>query len=581
MPTKKLIGTTLLALFLAGMTALVWRLHDRPLSGIDDANIFFSYAENLAAGKGLSYGDNGERVEGFTSFLWMLVCALSFALGFNEAGIFVASFILFFLTQILFIGIIRKAAEGIGERIALLFSLFYLLLILSSPAYISWMTLTQMDTCLWGCLLAGMIRQIVFPARSTAGFVAASLPFVLAPIARPEAMLVAPVFIAILWLRCRSVGLPSATLRCILLLAATLTALGAITIFRLAYFGYPLPNTFYAKVSPSLLYNLRIGNGYLRSFITGSALSGICVLFVAIRSLFSLSQLSLSLREVLSRQSAKSLLSAADAVSISATVLVIVPILTGGDHFKWSRFYQPVQPVMYLAFILFVLDRLSSTEHWQAVSSRLAGWLRQNIAAAAVSGLLLLGWLGYYSQRHTWSSVRTLGSPIEYEFTIAQRGAAQGKLLNRIFATLEERPSIGVVTAGGIARTYNGRIVDLMGLNNSQIAHFAGDRKGNKNHAAFERDVFFRVEPDLMFDSIQMLNILLKGLLDDPRFYSTWRYGRISLVSDSRQSVNCFVKESFIRKLRPETGLRFEEEMVWSDGWKPAEQRAAAGNPSL
>ena len=42
------------------------KLHN-PLTGIDDANIYFVYARNLANGHGFVYNIGGERVEGFTS----------------------------------------------------------------------------------------------------------------------------------------------------------------------------------------------------------------------------------------------------------------------------------------------------------------------------------------------------------------------------------------------------------------------------------------------------------------------------------------------------------------------------------
>jgi|GEM_PF-6370263 len=69
-------GIFLVSLLIA--TWLTYHLHGSPRKGIDDANIFFSYAENLANGQGLVYGDAGGRVEGFTSMLWVLTCASSF-----------------------------------------------------------------------------------------------------------------------------------------------------------------------------------------------------------------------------------------------------------------------------------------------------------------------------------------------------------------------------------------------------------------------------------------------------------------------------------------------------------------------
>jgi hypothetical protein len=54
-----------------------YKLHN-PLNGIDDANIYFVYARNLASGHGFVYNIGGERVEGFTSLLWTVISALAF-----------------------------------------------------------------------------------------------------------------------------------------------------------------------------------------------------------------------------------------------------------------------------------------------------------------------------------------------------------------------------------------------------------------------------------------------------------------------------------------------------------------------
>ena len=35
--------------------------------GIDDAHIFFNYAENICRGNGVTYSNNGVTVEGYTS----------------------------------------------------------------------------------------------------------------------------------------------------------------------------------------------------------------------------------------------------------------------------------------------------------------------------------------------------------------------------------------------------------------------------------------------------------------------------------------------------------------------------------
>src|SRR5690242_13300954 len=81
----------------------------RSYLGIDDAFIYFVYAKNLAHGHGFVYNVGGERVEGFTSMLWVLICSLFYRLFsenyFRQAlvllNIAMVSFALFRLTDFL------------------------------------------------------------------------------------------------------------------------------------------------------------------------------------------------------------------------------------------------------------------------------------------------------------------------------------------------------------------------------------------------------------------------------------------------------------------------------------------------
>lgn len=48
--------------------------------GIDDANIFKVYAQNLSNGFGFVFQPGGERVEGFTSLLFVLLLSLLYSI---------------------------------------------------------------------------------------------------------------------------------------------------------------------------------------------------------------------------------------------------------------------------------------------------------------------------------------------------------------------------------------------------------------------------------------------------------------------------------------------------------------------
>jgi hypothetical protein len=119
----------------------------------------------------------------------------------------------------------------------------------------------------------------------------------------------------------------------------------------------------------------------------------------------------------------------------------------------------------------------------------------------------------------------------------------------------DDAPTVGVIRAGAIAGTYEGEVIDLMGLNNSAMAHAKGDRQGLKNHAAFNAEVFFSQQPELLLpmdlsqadmasdlqETLAWDNAVLKGLLTDPRF--TDRY-KLATVSDGKINILAFMDGS-------------------------------------
>ncbi|MEE2990147.1 MAG: hypothetical protein VX715_06005, partial [Planctomycetota bacterium] len=251
-----------------------------------------------------------------------------------------------------------------------------------------------------------------------------------------------------------------------------LVTLGMLTLFRLVYFGYPLPNTYYAKVSPSLLYNLKLGGGYFLAFVSSQLFIILALAMVTWSGLQALH------RTLLRRPHDDP----GQVVLVAALLCALgIPVITGGDHFNLFRFFQPCWLLMALLLLIATGRRIRQ--------SRL---LRANAlpVVAAVAGAAVL----FYSiQYPRWNE---LEDDIQVEFQIAAKGRQRGELLSRIFAG--EDISIGVGTAGGVGLTYRGEVIDLLGLNNLAMGHSPGDRKGGKNHAAFHQDVFFEQLPDIV-----------------------------------------------------------------------------------
>jgi len=531
-------GATLLPLLLWGLavftvaallTGVAYYSLGKPLTGVDDANIFLVYGRNLAGGHGFVYNAGGERVEGFSSLLWVLMIAALFRIvSAPEALLLALNVVLVTLGLTTLVRFLeeRFAAPAAGihrPRCWLsLRSVVFLGWVFAAPGYLLWSTLPLMETGLWGALLliASTLVLDAFesqrPSHVRRRLLALVLPLLI--LTRPEgpawALLFCVVYaLASLWQtgRWREAAaqiVPSLSV-CIV------TALG-VTLFRMACFGYPLPNTYYAKVSPDLVYDLTTGGVYFLKFLSSNGFIQVN-LIAAGMGVVQAARAIMSGQDrpfpVADRQSGAWL-----ASSLIALWGLIVPVLVGGDHFDLFRFYQPIWPLLIMpAMYAFVYLR----KQVQIVSDQ--GHWNQWRYLALVSLLLLFA----FGNNAQWQTLSVSG--IKREFTLAQVQRTTGRALNELFAD-RTRPAVGEVVVGGLQYAYEGPVVDLMGLNNVAMAHAPGDRKGIKNHAAFSKEVFYQQRPDLLLPMIisasftshpyrnAWANTPLRGLLTEARF---------------------------------------------------------------
>lgn len=534
--------------------AVVWRQNGYPTKGIDDANIFFSYAENLANGNGFVYAHNSEPVEGFTSLFWTLLCGVCFAIRANEAGVFMVTMLLLVGSQWICWNLLARILQEKGVNSRLPFAV-YAVSILSSTCYVTWMSITLMDVALWGFFLSwfawlfhdACLRKDEISTRS---LLCRTIPFVLAPAVRPEFMGAVPALLGILFLR--NLFLKRSLRHIFIWGGVFLVSLGALTVFRCHHFGYPLPNTFYAKVSPSLVYNLDMGLQYaLPFFISGLFPTLFCATWVGWF-------VSVVCGAVRPRSGAPQPcgLGALDMLLLWIAILCVLPILAGGDHFDYFRFYQPIYPLICLGLIAAL-----PASAWNAVQGK-----RNKVFFGMVLLVLLpLSWSfsASYLQSH-WQRL-----PITREFSIADAGIRRGCLLNSLFADAPRVPNMGVIVAGGIARTYEGPLTDLMGLNNTTVAHYPGNREGTKNHAAFELGVFPELNVDAIDDVIDgishfpFVDKVLKHLFETSSFASEWRYGRLTNLSNG-VSADLWFRKGYLDSLKASNTYAFQDLCIWT-----------------
>ncbi|HLO29244.1 MAG TPA: hypothetical protein VK249_08925 [Anaerolineales bacterium] len=560
---RSFIRNFLLTFFLCGMVALVALAKlDYPLTGIDDANIYLVYARNLANGYGFVYNVGGERVEGFTSFLWTLVAAAAFKLSTHpEVILLIINIVILSLGIAVALTYVQKGLPGMEQnrQSRFLYGAVFLVLLLSSPRYIVWNTLTLMENGLWSTLLlVGTIFAIRVPPTPRAIHPGWMPLIVLLVLTRPEAILWGAIFAGILFIR---IALSKDLVRAIKDLSpAILCFLGSIalmTLFRLQYFGYPLPNTYYAKVSPSFIYNLQQGSHYLAKYAISDPIVSLSVAVIFVSSLYTL-------YEIFSRRIAND---RSSFLPMIGAVGLLTPLLIGGDHFGSFRLYQNIYPIELLCLLYFASTLLPKFINW-IEKFGISPWKRGTFKLGLA---LVFGIVFAMSQLQLWSYVQ---SEIGIEFSVANYQRKNGAFIQKLFSTLPQLPSLGAITTGGIKYSYEGEIVDLMGLNNTLMAHNHGDRKGIKNHAAFDIPTFYQLQPDVVWPvttieanwQYRESDIKeswenkegLRGLFDEPHFLELYIYAKVTDQANHRYALIAWFKKDFLKQLAND-GFRVEE----------------------
>jgi arabinofuranosyltransferase len=156
-------------------------------------------------------------------------------------------------------------------------------------------------------------------------------------------------------------------------------------------------------------------------------------------------------------------------------------------------------------------------------------------------------------------------SPVRHEWMISAEGRQQSETMNKFFAPLEKLPSQGVLIAGGTAFGYDGMTIDLLGLSNTQMAHAAKltNDKNLKNHASFNKGVFYKQKPDIFWlgggfhqngelkirpDFKKLAQVAFQNIHLDKEFNEKYGYYLIKKV-ETDEVLEVFAARSFINNL--------------------------------
>jgi hypothetical protein len=223
-----------------------FRIGDRvAFTLFDDAMISMRYARNLAEGRGLVFNPGQEAVEGYSNFLWTLVMAVvHLAPMGDERTSLVVMLIgagLLICTALLAAAVAGRVLPDCGwaPPAAAACTAFYYPLVF-------W-TLRGMEVGIAAVLLVGaaLLALRIESSWRRSDLAMLGALSVAAVLTRADLVVpLAPVLAYAAWRAPR----PKLRLTVLVLAAAPLVAIGLHTLFRLAYYGYPLPNTYYLKV---------------------------------------------------------------------------------------------------------------------------------------------------------------------------------------------------------------------------------------------------------------------------------------------------------------------------------------------
>jgi len=440
----------------------------------DDAYISYRYARNLLDGHGLVYNP-GERVEGYTNFLWtVLLAGIDGILpGEHLPAIGTALGVLFGCATVVIVGLFGRSIAGTDSP-RILIAPF---LLAADSSFAAWCT-----GGLEGPLFAFLVVSAAFACSRGKGW--APLLFALATLTRPEGALLFAVTAGIELVRRR--GRIGEVLHWSSPFAAVLVPY---FLWRWSYYGWPLPNTFYAKVGGGTETWIR-GAKYLAGFLRTHGW------FLALAAVIP----------VLKRRAEAWIVHL--AVLLGAYALYLVAV--GGDGLYGLRFCTYLAPLFYLLAQEGLFQTLGRAPKLFLPTVAVIG-----VALVAQTSVVML-----------WrpSSVRWTEPKSEVSFPDATHGyrffdpyfvERQRIAAEWLERNLPEGAVIASTPAGSIAYHSSHPVIDMLGLTDEHIAHMdAGSMGGGRaGHEKGDGAYVLSREPEVIL--LGNVAVLARPLADE------------------------------------------------------------------
>lgn len=488
------------------------------LASVDeDAYISFRYARNLLNRDGLVFNP-GERVEGITNLLWTLALAAgSWASGLSLPTVALTLGALCGALTLLVAYrwcCVELCVVGIPQRVASYAALIPPLLITLAAGFVPY-SVSGLETPLFTLLITSGLYALS-RAGSLHWCAVGSALLGAAALTRPDGLLFLAFGIVACAIQLRSGGI---TRMAAVTLPGAAIVLSA-TLWRLWYYGSPVPNTFFAKAGGYTVME-RWGYPYLMDAAQTNWFYG-AFLLALVGALLN--------RKFLTRN-----LAAFAVVPAWCAYVVYV----GGDYMPASRFFIPLLPVLYVLAIpgaalvhRMLLARTSFSAH-----GKLAFAILPILAFSAAFAAPLPGQLQAEID-HKAQNTRFA----EYRKSVAT------------WINSQNPDALVAANAVGVLGYYaDARIVDMLGLNDAHIAHNGtrdaasapGHQVGDGRYVLSREPDYifpFSIKPEFQWETTEPYFVGDKELAELPEFKNRYELRVVKL--ESGQTLSVFERKS-------------------------------------
>ncbi len=409
----------------------------------DDAFISFRYAQNFVEGKGLIFNE-GENVEGYTNFLWVLLNTVPFFLSLDVVSYSQILSLIFFLGALIF-----------SYKLSFLifqcrnFSFLVLVFVGTNYTFSAYGT-GGLETSLQVFLItwAAYLALYIISTKTYSGgyFFLFSIITSLSLLTRLDSAipyfilypaLLIPIFSELPGKREKFKSIALLILPCLLII-------GGWFLWKLSFYGDILPNTFYAKASAT---SIKRGIAYIALFFYVYSF----FIFV-LMGVFRFKEVFLFSKEL-------------RVISLISLLWFLYVMKVGGDFMEF-RFMVPIVPLLCILFVQCI---------------RVLNDKRVKMALALIPVLVSPVHAYTYHTTLNIESIRQL-----HEHMYLDGWPEIGKELNKLFYSKDNEVVIATTAAGAIPYYSRLTTIDMLGLNDKWIANngiIIGTRPGHQKTA--------------------------------------------------------------------------------------------------